>query len=104
MLQETFDQLSAVEGSVRDRFGAEAGAEASLADTLDPTRKTLSVAPSHTIATRASLLFHAGISHEQAMVISELDGAPLVSPDGFDQAMHDARASLTTDAVDLSEG
>src|SRR5215211_3700964 len=33
MLQETYDQLSAVEGSVRDQFGAEAGVEASLADT-----------------------------------------------------------------------
>jgi hypothetical protein len=68
---------------------------------LDSERQTLSLAPSHSIATRAALLLQAGVAHAQATVISELDGTPLDSPDGFDQQMHDARANLDTDAANL---
>lgn len=35
-------------------------------------------------------------------MISELDGTPLDSPDGFDQQMHDAWANLDTDAANPS--
>ena len=68
---------------------------------LDTEGQTLFLGPGHSIATRASLLLHAGIAREQAMVISALDGTPLDSPDGFDQQMHNARASLDTDTADL---
>ena len=71
---------------------------------LDLEQQTLSIAPGHSIATRASLLLHARVSHDQAVVISELDGTPLDSPVGFDQQMYDVRARLNADAVDLRGG
>lgn len=74
-----------------------------VARLLDPTSNEFQIAPRRTVATRASLLLHAGFSRDQAAVIARLGDIQIEGMAGLDDALKTAWSRLEAEEGEAQE-